>query len=76
KENKIKKEYTYNMAESHFLARNKEIFTHDLFVNIKFPYLFLHVSLCSRFQSFVQYAYTNQENLIVFDVKTLWFVQT
>lgn len=50
KENKRKKEYMYNMGRNCFLARNKEIFAHGLFVDIRFPYFFLaaHCSFVSK----------------------------
>lgn len=41
KENKIKNNNTYNMAVKRFLVRNKEISRHELFVGIRFPYIFL-----------------------------------
>lgn len=42
-----KKNYTYNMAENQFLAKNKEIFRHGSFVGKSVPYLFLLLGLCS-----------------------------
>ncbi|MGH2613085.1 MAG: AbrB/MazE/SpoVT family DNA-binding domain-containing protein, partial [Rhabdochlamydiaceae bacterium] len=68
KENKRKKENTGNMAVKPFFGKNKEIFTHGLFVDIRFPYLFLLLSLCSRFQTFVQYDIPAK--------KTLWFLMS
>lgn len=66
KKNEIKKQNTYNMAVKCFFGKNKEIFRHRLFVGIKFPYLFLLFSLCSRSQTFVQHDTSAK--------KTLWFL--
>ena len=53
KQNK-KNNNTYNMAESSFLARNKEIFTHVPIREYQISLLVLCLSLCSRFQNLVQ----------------------
>ena len=56
------------MAVKRFFDKNKEIFTHESFMDIKFPYLFLPVSLCSVSQTFVQYDIAAK--------KTLWFLMS
>lgn len=59
------------MAVKRFFARNKEIFTHGMFVDIRFPYFFLTAR-----SGFVSKATCcSKENPMVSVAKTLWFFE-